>query len=66
MASMRRVRKNFRKEVLRTISTGDGNIETLIEIAGKHPQVRPNTNRLIPKRQRLRTHLEQSPQLHLA
>jgi hypothetical protein len=36
MASMRRVRKNFRKAVLRTISTGDGNIETLIEIAGKH------------------------------
>lgn len=36
MASMRKVRKSFREEVLRAISSGDGNIETLIEIAGSH------------------------------
>ena len=33
MASMRRVRKNFRKEVLRFIGSGDGNIETLMKLA---------------------------------
>lgn len=36
MASMRKVRKGFRKEILRSISTGDGNIETLVKLAGKH------------------------------
>jgi hypothetical protein len=36
MASVRRVRKNFRKEVLRLISSGDGNIQKLIESAGRH------------------------------
>lgn len=36
MASLRRVRRDFRKDVLRLISTGDGNIETLVESAGKH------------------------------
>lgn len=37
MASLRRVRKSFRKEVLRAVSTGDGTIETLINnVAGKH------------------------------
>ena len=35
MASLRRVRKDFRKEVLQLISTGDGNIETLISLADK-------------------------------
>jgi len=33
VASMRRARKNFRKEVLRLISSGDGNIETLKKLA---------------------------------
>ena len=33
MASMRRVRKNFRNEVLRLISSGDGNIKTLMALA---------------------------------
>ena len=36
MASIRRVRKGFRKEVLRSVSAGDGNIEKLMEIAGKY------------------------------
>ena len=36
MASIRRVRKGFRKDALRAVSAGDGNIEKLIEIAGKH------------------------------
>jgi len=36
MASLRRVRRDFRKEVLRLIGTGDGNIETLIKLAGSH------------------------------
>lgn len=36
MANIRRVRKDFRKEVLQKISTGDGNIETLIALAGRH------------------------------
>ena len=35
MASMRRVRKDFRKEVLRLVSTGDGDIETLTHLAGR-------------------------------
>jgi len=34
MASIRRVRKSFRKQVLRFISSGDGNIEKLSELAG--------------------------------
>lgn len=36
MASIRRVRKDFRREVLRLISSGDGNIQKLVEAAGKH------------------------------
>ena len=36
MASLRRVRKDFRKGVLQLISAGDGNFETLIELADKH------------------------------
>lgn len=34
MASMRRVRRDFRKEVLRLVSSGEGNFEKLIELAG--------------------------------
>ena len=34
MASMRKVRKSFRKEVLRLISSGDGNTENLTQTAG--------------------------------
>ena len=33
MSSMRRVRKNFRKDVLRLINSGDGDIETLMKLA---------------------------------
>ena len=36
MPSMRKVRKDFRKEVLRQIRAGDGNIENLVETAGQH------------------------------
>lgn len=36
MSSMRKVRKNFRAEVHRLISSGDGNIETLTRSAGQH------------------------------
>ena len=35
MASIRRVRKDFRQEVLRLISTGDGSIEMLVKNAGQ-------------------------------
>ena len=35
MASIRRVRKDFRKEVLQMISAGEGSLEKLMEIAGK-------------------------------
>lgn len=35
MASMRRVRKDFRKEVYRLISAGDGSIDKLVEVAGR-------------------------------
>ena len=33
MASMRRVRRNFRAEVLRLVSSGNGNMETLTKLA---------------------------------
>jgi hypothetical protein len=36
MASIRRVRKDFRKEVLSLIQQGDGNIETLLRLAGDY------------------------------
>jgi len=36
MASIRRVRRDFRKEVLELICRGDGNTENLVEIAGRH------------------------------
>jgi hypothetical protein len=36
MASLRRVRKHFREEVLRSIRAGEGNFETLMRCAGKH------------------------------
>ena len=35
MSSIRRVRRDFRKEVLQLISSGDGNIEKLVETAGR-------------------------------
>jgi len=36
MASIRRVRKDFRNEALRLIKAGDGSIQNLVETAGKH------------------------------
>lgn len=36
MASLRRVRRAFRKDALRLISSGDGNIQKLVEAAAKH------------------------------
>ena len=36
MASLRRVRKNFRKDVLRLIGSGDGSIEKLVQLARQH------------------------------
>lgn len=36
MASIRRVRKGFREEVRRLVSTGEGNFESLVELAGKY------------------------------
>ena len=36
MASIRRVRKDFRNEVLRLIRAGDGSIQSLVETAGNH------------------------------
>ena len=36
MASLRRVRKSFRNDALRLVNAGDGNVEKLMEVAGKH------------------------------
>jgi hypothetical protein len=36
MASIRRVRRDFRKEVFQLISSGDGSIQKLVEAAGRH------------------------------
>jgi hypothetical protein len=36
MASLRRVRKNFRKEVLQLIKAGEGNLKSLMQLADAH------------------------------
>lgn len=36
MSSLRRVRKNFRKEVLRLIKSGEGNLKNLMSLADAH------------------------------
>jgi len=36
MASLRRVRKNFRKEALRLIKAGEGNLKSLMQLADAH------------------------------